>query len=60
LAQKLCAKLSAMQDTRTYVEHSEESTSLHQAIVKYARQHAGTEVDLDPDLEAAAIDHLII
>jgi len=41
------------------VQESEDSTSLHQALTKYALQHAGTDADLDRDLEAAAIDHLI-
>jgi hypothetical protein len=35
-------------------------TSLHQALASYASQQAGTDADLDPALEAAAIDHLII
>ena len=48
-----------MEDTGTDFEHSEESTSLHQALAKYALQHAGTDADLDPVLEAAAIDYLI-
>lgn len=33
--------------------------SLHQALTNYAIQHAGTEADLDSDLEAAATDHLL-
>ena len=32
--------------------------SLHQALADYAVQHAGTDADLDPALEAAATDHL--
>jgi hypothetical protein len=47
-----------MENTVTDVEHSEESTSLHQALAKYALQQAGTDADLDPGLEAAAIDYL--
>jgi hypothetical protein len=35
-------------------------TSIHQALANYASQHARTDADLDPTLEAAAIDHLII
>ena len=31
-------------------------TALHQALSEYATQHAGTDADLDPDLETAAID----
>jgi hypothetical protein len=34
-------------------------TSLHQALTNYATQHAGTDADLDFDLEAAASDHLL-
>ncbi|MGH9904313.1 MAG: hypothetical protein ACRD8U_01875 [Pyrinomonadaceae bacterium] len=34
-------------------------TSLHQALANYAIQHAGTDADLDPALEAAATDHLL-
>ena len=33
--------------------------SLHQALTTYAIQHAGTDADLDSDLEAAATDHLL-
>ena len=33
--------------------------SLHQALTNYAIQHAGTDADLDHDLEAAATDHLL-
>jgi hypothetical protein len=29
-----------------------------QAIATYAAKHAGTDVDLDVDLEAAAVEHL--
>ena len=41
------------------VQESEDATSLNQVLAKYAFQHAGTDADLDRDLEAAAIDHLI-
>ena len=33
--------------------------SLHQALANYAIQHAGTDADIDSDLEAAATDHLL-
>jgi len=33
--------------------------SLHQALTNYAIQHAGTDADLDSDLEATATDHLL-
>ena len=31
----------------------------HEAIAAYAAEMAGTEFDLDPDLEAAGIEHLM-
>ncbi len=31
--------------------------SLHQALTQYASQHAGTIVDIDPELEAAATEY---
>ena len=34
-------------------------TALHQALTEYALQNAGTDADLDPDLEAAGIEHLL-
>ena len=34
-------------------------TRLHQALANYASQHARTEADLDPALEAAATEHLL-
>jgi hypothetical protein len=34
-------------------------TSLHLALANYAIQHAGTDADVDSDLEAAATDHLL-
>ena len=33
--------------------------SLHQAIGDYAIQHAGTAADLDSELEAASVEHLL-
>jgi len=34
-------------------------TNLYQALSDYALQHAGTEADLDVDLEAASVEHLV-
>ena len=31
----------------------------HDAIAAYAAEMAGTNLDLDPDLESAGIDHLV-
>ena len=32
---------------------------LHQALAEFAAQHAGTSADLDEELEAAGIEHLL-
>jgi hypothetical protein len=33
--------------------------AINQALRDYALQNAGTDADLDPDLEAAAVEHLL-
>ena len=33
--------------------------AINQALTEYALQHGGTDADLDPDLEAAGIEHLL-
>jgi hypothetical protein len=33
--------------------------ALEKAITEYAQKHAGTDVDLDPDLEAASVEFLL-
>jgi hypothetical protein len=40
-------------------ERTLDRTALHQALTEYALQHGGTDADLDPDLEAAAVEHLL-
>lgn len=40
-------------------EPGPDRATLHKAISDYAIQHAGTNADLDPDLEAAAIEQLL-
>lgn len=69
--QELIEKIKRLpQDSVAEVEDSVDSLarregildrkSLHQSLANYAIQHAGTDADLDPYLEAAAIDHLVI
>ncbi len=36
-----------------------EKEALHEAIADYAQAVAGTPADLDPELESAAVDHLL-
>ncbi len=67
--QELIEKISQLpQDQRTEVEkfvdllarqQPSSRIDLHRALAQYALQHAGTSTDLDPDLEAASIDHLL-
>lgn len=33
--------------------------ALHEAIAAYAAQHAGSQGDLDPELERTAVEHLL-
>ena len=40
-------------------EPSPDRATLHQALSDYANEHAGTNADLDPDLEAAATNQLL-
>ena len=37
----------------------EQKLALHEAITDYAAQHAGSDVDLDPQLEAATMEFLL-
>jgi hypothetical protein len=53
------AEVADFVDSLARREHSLNRTSLHQALTNYAIQHAGTDADLDPDLESTATDHLL-
>jgi hypothetical protein len=35
-----------------------DTAARHEAIAAYAAAHAGSEIDLDPELESAAAEHL--
>jgi hypothetical protein len=59
LPQDRVAEVEDFVDSLARRERSLNRTSLHQALTNYAAQHAGTDVDLDSDLEAAATDHLL-
>jgi hypothetical protein len=59
LPQDSVAEVEDFVDSLARRERSLDRTSLHQALTNYAIQHAGTDADLDPDLEAAASDHLL-
>lgn len=59
LPQDSVAEVEEFVDSLTRRERGLNQTSLHQALTNYAIQHAGTDADLDPDLENAASDHLL-
>jgi hypothetical protein len=59
LPQDSLAEVEDFVDSLTRRESIVDRKSLHQALADYASQHAGTDADLDPDLEAAGIDHLL-
>lgn len=52
----------ATQLAKQAVEHwlmEEEKLALHEQIAEYAAQAAGTGADLDEELEAASLQHLV-
>ena len=57
LPQDRVAEVEAFIDSLSQ-EPGRDRTALDRALSDYAIQHAGTAADLDPDLEAAATDHL--
>jgi len=59
LPQDRVAEVEDFVDSLTRLKHITNRENLHQALIDYATQHAGTEADIDPDLEAAATDHLL-
>jgi hypothetical protein len=59
LPQDWVAEVEDFVDSLARREPCLDQISLHQALTNYAIQHAGTDADLDPDLEAAATDDLL-
>ena len=59
LPQDRVAEVEHFVDSLARRERSLSQTNLHQALTDYAIQHAGTDADIDPNLEAAATDHLL-
>jgi len=59
LPQDRVAEVAEFVESLARREHSRSRMNLHQALTDYAIQHAGTDADVDPDLEAAATDHLL-
>ena len=59
LPQDRVAEVENFVDSLAQREPSLNRINLHQALSDYAIQYAGTDADFDPDLEAAATDHLL-
>jgi hypothetical protein len=59
LPQDRLAEVEDFVDSLALREPGLNRISLHQALTNYAIQHAGTNADLDPDLETAASAHLL-
>ena len=59
LPQDRVAEVENFVDSLAGREHSRNRMNLHQALTDYAIEHAGTDADVDPDLEAAATEHLL-
>ena len=59
LPQHSLAEVEDFVDSLTRREGILDRKSRHQALAAYANQHAGTDADLDPALEVAAIEHLL-
>ena len=59
LPQERVAEVEDFVDSLARREHSSNRMNLHQALTDYAIQHAGTDADFDPELEAAATDQLL-
>jgi hypothetical protein len=59
LPQDRVAEVESFVDSLARREHISNRENLHQALSDYAIQHAATAADIDPDLEAAATDHLL-
>jgi hypothetical protein len=53
------AEVENFVESLTHRDYSSDHRSLHQALTDYASTHAGTPVDLDPELEAASTEHLL-
>jgi hypothetical protein len=51
-------RLAEVEDFVDFISQRNAAAMRHEAIAAYAAAHAGSEVDLDPELESAALEHL--
>ena len=59
LPQDRVAEVESFVDSLARRDDVSNRENLHQALTDYAIQHAGTDADFDPELEAAATEHLL-
>ena len=51
-------RVAEVEDFVDFLAQRSARSARHQAIAAYAAEHAGSEVDLDPELEAASLECL--
>jgi hypothetical protein len=50
-------RIGEVEDFVDFIAQRSAMASRHEAIAVYAAEHGGTAADLDPELEAAALEH---
>jgi hypothetical protein len=59
LSPERLAQVGDFIDSIAQGEHNLGRTTRHRLLTAYAQQHAGTEDDLDADLEVATVEYLL-
>lgn len=59
LPPEMCAEIATYLDSVLYRRNLAAKEARAQAIAAYAAQNAGSDADLDIELEAAAMEHLL-
>lgn len=51
-------RISEVEDFVDFIAQRNASAARHASLAAYAAEHGGSDVDLDPELEAATLEHL--
>jgi len=51
-------QVAEVEDFVNFIKQRNALSARHEAIAAYAAKHAGSDVDLDIELEAASLEHL--
>lgn len=51
-------RIAEVEDFVDFIAQRNAAAARHASIAAYAAEHAGSDVDLDPELETAALEHL--